>query len=127
MRARRNWVHASAHRLKRAPAGADGDAEGFPGRVGEVPQQSDFRRASDRPSHLPDAGTLSAPSFIESLRVDLFFLHYAVALRAMDRYATHPFLVPAHSRNPLEVRGAFLGSRISVFGRPWRIRMGEWW
>ena len=66
-------------------------------------QQSEPRRAPEKATHVPEAGTSSVSPFNVKLQVDLPFLEDAIAHHAMDLYPMYSPLGPARSQNPKEI------------------------
>ena len=114
---------ASAHQLSRILVDAEGAHQRLLDCLCEVARRGEVCRAFDKAPHLPVAGTTMVPLFNEMVQVGLLFLDAGVALRAMDLNSKDSVLVRVRSKNPLEAWVAFLGSRISVSGRPRSIEM----
>ena len=78
---------------------------------------------------MPIAGMSAASTLNGNSKAKLLFLSDLLGLRALDVFPKCPLVVPARSRGPQEVWGAFRSVRISAVGHPKRIRMdkgGEW-
>ena len=78
---------------------------------------------------MPIARVSAASTLNGNSKANLLFLRDLIGLSALDVSPKAPPVVPARSRDPQEVWGAFRSVRISAVGHPKRIRMdkgGEW-
>ena len=86
-------------------------------------ERREFRRALDKASHIPVAGTSAVPTPNANLKVELLLRGGAIVLRAMDVRYTYFLLIPERPKNSHEAWGVFRISRIATFGRPKRMHM----
>ena len=97
--------------------------------VDYVGGQYDGCVAFEKAPHFPVAGTSSVPAFYEKVQAALFFPDNLTALRALDLFSGYSASLSVSPKNPLDVWGACASSRITVFGKPGRLRVGsggEW-
>ena len=78
---------------------------------------------------MPIAGASAASTLNGNSKANLLFLSDLIGLRALDVFPKCPLVVPARSRDPQGVWGAFCSVRIGAVGRPKRTQMdkgGDW-
>ena len=78
---------------------------------------------------MPIAGMSAASTLNGNSKANLLYLSDLIGLRALDVLPKCPLVVPARSRDPREVWGAFCSVRIGAVGHPKRIwidKGGEW-
>ena len=92
-----NWVHTSAHQLKRILGGTDGASKRLLDFAGEAAGQREEPQAPDIAPHWAVAGTPTAASFHGKVQVALLFSDDAAALHGMGMRSKNPPLTPGGS------------------------------
>ena len=98
-----NGGHASARRVKQAPADSGGANAHSLACVDEALEQCVVCGAFEKAPRAPIGGTPTVSMFNEKLQVDLLFLGDIIASRVTDVFSDYFLLLPVRSENPHKV------------------------